>query len=88
MTERNQATPNEPLAMVGIGCRFPGGVRDADSLWQMLVNGRSAITEVPGELWHVDRYHHEDAEAVARMITRRGGFVDQIKVFDPAFWGI
>ncbi|WP_442509431.1 thioester reductase domain-containing protein [Novipirellula sp. SH528] len=88
MTERNQPTQREPLALVGVGCRFPGGVRDTDSLWQLLVDGRSAIREVPDDRWHVDRYHHRDPDAIAHMVTRRGGFVDQLKQFDPAFWGI
>ncbi|WP_345326201.1 thioester reductase domain-containing protein [Novipirellula rosea] len=88
MTERNPPTPREPLALVGVGCRFPGGVRDTDSLWQLLVDGRSAIREVPDDRWHVDRYHHRDPDAIGHMVTRRGGFVDQLKQFDPAFWGI
>lgn len=88
MTERNQLHPRDPLALVGVGCRFPGGVYDTDSLWKMLIEGASAIGEVPEDRWHVDRYHHTDSESTGRMITRRGGFVDQIKNFDAAFWGI
>ncbi|MCM2370264.1 type I polyketide synthase [Aporhodopirellula aestuarii] len=88
MTERNQLPSREPLALVGVGCRFPGGANNVDSLWQLLVSGASAIGEVPPDRWHVDRYHHSDAESKGRMVTRRGGFVDRIKYFDAAFWGI
>ncbi|TWU31996.1 type I polyketide synthase [Novipirellula artificiosorum] len=88
MTERNPPSSDEPLALVGVGCRFPGGACDANSLWQLLVDGHSAIRDVPDDRWHVDRYHHRDADTLGHMVTRRGGFVDQLKQFDAAFWGI
>jgi len=86
MMERKQAL--DALALVGFGCRLPGGVRDVDSFWQMLVDGRSGITEVPDDRWNSDRYYHPDPAVPGRMFTKRGGFVDQLKSFDAAFWGI
>lgn len=79
---------HEPLAIVGIGCRFPGGCRDATLFWNMITTGISAITEVPADRWNADRYYHPDPLAVERMVTKWGGFVDQLKKFDAAFWGV
>lgn len=76
------------LALVGIGCRFPGGARDATSFWSLIASGRSAITEVPPDRWNADRFYHPDPLATERMVTKWGGFVDQLKHFNAAFWGI
>ena len=73
-TEGNQNCCNpaerEPLALVGIGCRFPGGVRDAESFWKLLIRRESGVTEVPSERWDADRYHHADSLAAERMVTK------------------
>ncbi|QDS86006.1 Mycocerosic acid synthase [Rosistilla ulvae] len=87
MTQRNQTTQRQPLALVGLGCRLPGGIRDPDSLWQLLARRGSAISDVPGDRWHIDRYFHEDPNSAGHMTARRGGFVDQLKQFDATFWG-
>lgn len=81
-------TRPEPLALAGIGCRFPGGIRDVETFWNVLTEGKSAITEVPSDRWDAERYFHPDGDASGRMITKWGGFVDQLKEFDAAFWGI
>ena len=78
----------EPLAIVGIGCRFPGNVRDAASFWSLLASRQSGITEVPPDRWDAERYQHADSLALERMVTKWGGFVDQLKNFDAAFWGL
>ena len=80
--------PREPLAIVGIGCRFPGNVRDAASFWNLMVSRQSGITEVPPDRWDAERYQHPDPLATERMVTKWGGFVDQLKSFDAAFWGL
>ena len=85
-SERN--IKREPLALIGIGCRLPGGVRDVESFWKMLVEGRSGITEVPADRWNSERYYHPDGDIPGRMVTKWGGFVDDLKNFDPAFWGV
>jgi acyl transferase domain-containing protein len=77
-----------PLALVGIGCRFPGGVRDSQSLWNLLAQGRSVTSKVPPDGWNADRYHHPNPAAIGRMNVHHGCFVDQLKQFDAAFWGI
>jgi acyl transferase domain-containing protein len=78
----------ELLALVGIGCRFPGGVRNAESFWNLIASGTSAITEVPADRWNADRYYHAEPLATERMVTKWGGFVDQLKDFDASFWGV
>jgi amino acid adenylation domain-containing protein len=77
-----------PLAVVGIGCRFPGGVTDVRSFWELLVQGRSGIIEVPDDRWNRDRFFHSDRAIPGRMITKWGGFLDCVDQFDPHFWSI
>jgi acyl transferase domain-containing protein len=56
MPEPNQ----EPLAIVGIGCRFPGRANSPESFWDLLIEGKSGIQEVPDDRWDVDRYYHPE----------------------------
>jgi microcystin synthetase protein McyG len=79
---------DEPIAVTGIGCRFPGGVNDADSYWRLLIEGRDAISEVPLERWDIDAFYDPDPDAPGKMSTRWGGFLDGIEQFDPEFFGI
>ncbi|HEY2140106.1 MAG TPA: type I polyketide synthase, partial [Chthoniobacterales bacterium] len=78
----------EPIAIVGMACRFPGGANDPNSYWDLLRNGRDAITEVPEQRWNASRFQHADAGAPGRMVTRWGGFVENADMFDAAFFGI
>jgi microcystin synthetase protein McyG len=77
----------EPIAVIGIGCRFPGA-GDPEAFWDMLENGREGIREVPASRWPVDDYFDPDPDAAGKMSTRKGGFLDEIDRFDPAFFGI
>jgi len=78
----------EPVAVIGIGCRFPGGANDSDSFWRLLIEGRDAISEVPPERWDIDAFYDPDPDAPGKMSTRWGGFLDGIEQFDPEFFGI
>ncbi|MCA9179158.1 MAG: thioester reductase domain-containing protein [Planctomycetales bacterium] len=78
----------EPLAIVGIGCRLPGGSIDPASYWDLLMSRRSGIVEVPPNRWNNDRYYHEDPSVPGKVISRWGGFVSSIDQFDPKFWGV
>ncbi|MBS1694728.1 MAG: type I polyketide synthase [Actinobacteria bacterium] len=78
----------EPIAVIGIGCRFPGNVTDPHSYWDLLANGRDAITEVPADRWDADEYYDPDPAAPGRMTTKWGGFVDDVAGFDADFFGI
>ena len=78
----------EPIAIVGMACRFPGGANDPSLFWKLLRDGIDAITEVPEQRWNASRFHHANAGAPGRMVTRWGGFVDNADMFDAAFFGI
>ena len=77
-----------PIAVVGMGCRFPGGANDPDAFWQMLRDGVDAIGEVPPDRWDADAYYDPDPDAPGKMSTRWGAFVDGIDRFDPQLFGI
>src|SRR5215813_1325237 len=78
----------EPLAIVGIGCRFPGGVNNVDTFWKLLQDGVDAITEVPPDRWDIDAYYDPDPDAPGKMSTRYGGFLGPVDTFDALFFGI
>ena len=78
----------EPIAIVGMGCRFPGGVTTPKEFWELLAAGKNSITEVPEERWSIDEWYDEDPEAVGKMYARHGGFVDGVDQFDPGFFNI
>jgi acyl transferase domain-containing protein/NADPH:quinone reductase-like Zn-dependent oxidoreductase/short-subunit dehydrogenase len=79
---------SEPIAVVGIGCRFPGGVRSADEYWQFLHGYGDAISEIPADRWDADRYYSPDSNAEGKMNTRWGGFLKDIDQFDASFFGV
>jgi len=79
---------NQPLAIVGMGCRFPGGVTDVASYWDLLLNRRSGITEVPANRWDWRKYYHPNPDVPGRMVTKWGGFVAHHDQFDAQFFGI
>jgi acyl transferase domain-containing protein len=77
----------EPIAIVGIGCRFPGA-NGPDEFWNLLHDGVDAITEVPPDRWDVDDLYDADPTAPGKMVTRWGGFLDDVDRFDRDFFGI
>ena len=77
----------EPIAIVGIGCRFPGA-HDPEAFWQLLRNGVDAISEVPRDRWDIDRFYDPDPTQPNKTNQRWGGFLDQVDQFDPQFFGI
>src|SRR5213594_1604400 len=79
---------SEPIAIVGTGCRFPGGVSDPESFWQLLQSGADAVTEVPAERWDIDAYYDPDPECPGKMYARHGSFLKDVDQFDPRFFGI
>jgi acyl transferase domain-containing protein/NADPH:quinone reductase-like Zn-dependent oxidoreductase/short-subunit dehydrogenase len=77
----------EPIAVVGIGCRFPGA-RTPDEFWQLLRDGVDAVTEVPPERWDLKAWYDPDPGVPGKMYTRWGSFLEGIDRFDPLFFGM
>ena len=78
----------EPIAVVGIGCRFPGGVTGPDSYWDFLEKGTDAIREVPADRWDAEAFYDPDPMAPGRMPTKWGAYLEDISGFDAEFFGI
>ncbi|WP_019509582.1 type I polyketide synthase [Pleurocapsa sp. PCC 7319] len=78
----------EPIAIVGMGCRFPGGANNPQAYWELLRNGVDAISEIPSDRWDVDAYYDPDPETPGKMYTRYGAFLKNVAEFDPQFFEI
>jgi acyl transferase domain-containing protein/thioesterase domain-containing protein/acyl carrier protein len=78
----------QPIAIIGIGCRFPGGANSPQAFWKLLRDGTDAITEVPADRWNVDTFYNPDTAKPGKIRTRWGGFIEQIDQFDAQFFGI
>jgi len=84
-----EADQREPIAVVGMSCRFPGGGNSPDQYWEILKNGVDATSEIPADRWDRDAYYDPDPQASGKMYTIRGGFLDvPIGHFDAAFFRI
>lgn len=83
---KTEAAAHELLAIVGMGCRFPGGIDSPEALWKMLIKGHDVIRDIPPGRWP-DCYD-PDPEAPGKMYTKRGGFITNPDAFDPEFFGI
>jgi len=78
----------EPVAVIGVGCRFPGGADDVDQLWQLLRDGRDGLTETPAHRWDKRRLFDSNLEAPGKICSSRGGFIADGLSFDAGFFGI
>src|SRR5689334_15340674 len=78
----------EPIAVVGIGCRLPGGVTGPDSFWKLLESGTDAVTEVPADRWDAEAFYDTDMSVPGRMPTKWGAYLNDITGFDADFFGI
>ncbi|PVD02525.1 type I polyketide synthase, partial [Streptomyces sp. CS207] len=80
---------DEPIAIVGIGCRYPGGVTGPDDLWRMVADGIDGISEFPADRgWEVERLYDPDMAAPHSSYVKHGGFLHDAAEFDPDFFGI
>ncbi|AMP07573.1 type I polyketide synthase [Collimonas pratensis] len=80
---------HEPIAIIGIGCRFPGGVCNPAEYWELLKNGKDGIVDIPSDRWNADEFYDPNPATPGKMYVRAGGFITQkIKEFDASFFGI
>ena len=86
--EAAERAKREPIAVIGIGCRFPGGANDPESFWRNLRDGVDAIRDVPPDRWDVNAVYDPDPDAPGKTYTRQAGFLDRVDLFDPQFFGI
>ena len=85
MMERSRS---EAIAIIGIGCRFPGNANTPESFWELLSSGQDAVREIPPERWDIDSCYHPDPDTPGKMYIRHASLVNQVDLFDPEFFGI
>ena len=85
---RAEGRASEPVAVIGIGCRLPGGADDPESYWRLLRDGVDAVVDVPSDRWDRDAYYDPDPTAPGKMVSRQGGFLRDVAGFDPAWFSI
>jgi acyl transferase domain-containing protein/acyl carrier protein/ubiquinone/menaquinone biosynthesis C-methylase UbiE len=78
----------EPIAIIGIGCRFPGNANSPEEFWQLLCDGVDAIREIPADRWSIQSFYDPEPGTPGKTYVRRGGFIEGIDKFDPGFFGI
>lgn len=89
MISETDVVHNEPIAIIGIGCRFPGGASNPKKFWEILCNGIDAITDVPPDRWDMRRFYDPDSDKPGKMYVKQAGFLkEKIDWFDPLFFGI
>ncbi|MFD6357740.1 SDR family NAD(P)-dependent oxidoreductase [Nocardia tengchongensis] len=85
----NQTDPTQPIAIVGIGCRFPGGVESSEDLWQLVINGRDGLSDFPADRgWDLDHLYNPEPGVPGKSYVRVGGFLHRSSEFDAEFFGI
>nr|APD71615.1 type I polyketide synthase 9 [Streptomyces sp.] len=87
--QKRRGAVDEPLAIIGIGCRYPGGVTSAEDLWELVADGRDVIGPMPADRgWDLERLYSPDREKVGTTYARGGGFIAGMGDFDADFFGI
>jgi acyl transferase domain-containing protein/acyl carrier protein len=86
--DAHERAAKEPIAIVGIGCRFPGGADTPERFWELLRDGRDATGEIPADRWDQPALYDPNPDAAGRIYTRRGAFLSDVGGFDPQFFGM
>ena len=86
--DASERARHEPIAVVGMACRLPGGLQDTQGYWKALTEGLDLVGEVPADRWDVNAYFDPDPNAMGKARTKAGGFLKDIEGFEPAFFGI
>ena len=86
--EKQKRLTKEPIAVVGIGCRFPGGISGPDDFWNILEGRIDTVTEIPKDRWNPDDYYDSDPKASGKMITKEAAFIKDVYKFDADLFGI
>ncbi|MGD1808021.1 SDR family NAD(P)-dependent oxidoreductase [Dapis sp. BLCC M126] len=86
--EMMESSRSEAIAIIGIGCRFPGNANTPESFWELLSNGKDSVKEIPLERWDLDYYYDPNPETPGKMYIRHAALVDQVDRFDPIFFSI
>ena len=86
--KQQQAKDREAISIIGMGCRFPGSANTPEALWELLINGVDAISEVKRDRSNIKNYYDSDRATPGKLHTRYGGFVEGLKEFDADFFGI
>ena len=81
-------TPVTPIAVIGMGCRLPGGIESPEQLWDALLRGDDLVTEVPSDRWDVEEYYDPEPGVAGRSVSKCGAFLNDVGGFDADFFGI
>src|SRR6267142_2249316 len=85
---KSERARTEPIAIIGMACRFPGGADSPAAFWRLLRDGVDATSEVPKDRWDVDAYYDPDPDVPGKISSRRGAFLGEVDGFDAHFFGI
>jgi len=86
--DKERMSSPEPVAVVGMACRFPGGITDPESYWRLLRGGQCAIKAAPENRWDGEAWFDLDPDATGRLYTQHGGYLSDVDAFDPDVFGI
>lgn len=82
------AAQKEPIAIIGMGCRFPGNVNSPQDFWELLRDGVDAITDIPEDRWRIDAYYDPNPNKAGKIKSHKGGFVKEVDKFDAEFFNL
>jgi acyl transferase domain-containing protein len=89
MSNNKSDSFRKPIAIVGMGCRFPGGSYGPKKFWDNLLNKVDGIVDVPKDRWNINKFYDEDKDKPGKMYVKNGGFLqEKIDEFDPMFFGM